>query len=583
MLKRGISSQFSARTPILTTPQRNKMVSFDLMNVSIKHKTWHYVFMVCFLALGCIAMFLLENYGGPGRDEQFQTLSVREYDISPLGLLVFWIGHKWSDLFGFSMLNLRILASIESLLAVGVTSVYFYRQLHKPMLSCIVFFLGCILLRTTGFNIYNWDSGTYLFDAISVCLLVSIIRHPSNSKCIWLGISIALMTLGRLPSGIFLPFSLLLIWISQTGTPNKFRLRSILLITGTWFLTVVLITWTILGSPIRYIELLTAGNMVTGHSLSEDSEWLINRFIDLIFTIPRNYAIALACIVFTVVCACIKRKMLNFIYAIIAFWSLLLLYIGFTFPHGIYSHKWPLGYDLPLSICLLLSVPVYNIFHKTKIKLTRETKLSLWACFALLCAMAFGSDAYWERCVSGFIIPVILCLLWPLKITGFHKFLHYFVLISTLTFSAAFIGHNYSLWKHLKDLQPISDSKVMEGLKGRSIASDEVTKSHDAILKLRNDHIPYIYLGNHLGANLEFGPDEGFSFQHYHYQFSYYDYWKKFNSTYIDNADAVIYLPDFEDYEYDQIVPELKMMGFRKEEKIGDAIILYREPRKNKE
>lgn len=533
------------------------------------------------VVLGCVSMFVLDGYGAPGRDEQFQTLCVREYSNAPLGLLVFWIGHLWTEWLGFSMLNLRILTSIESLLAVGVTSLFLYRRLRNPMLAGVVFLLGCILLRTTGFYLYNWDSGTYLFDAISICLLISCIQRPGTIKLIGLGVAIALMTLGRLPSGLFLPLALIIIWLSQAESPTKTKLNSMLTVSTGWLLTVILLTWIILGSPVRYIELLTGGNIVTGHSPVEDYDWIVYCVKKLVLTTPRYQSTAFACVIIAVACAKIKSRWNRVIWGCLTLWGVLFVALGFILPRGIYSHKWFFGYDMPFDFGLLIAVPIYNLFHKEKIRLNRETKLSLWACLALLAAMAFGSDAFWERCISGFIIPVLICLLWPVKREGFHRFMRYFVAVATITFCAIFIGHNISLWLHLKDMEPISGSKVMNGIRGSSISIDEALKSRDAINKVRKEGIPYIYLGNHLGANLETGQDEGFSFHNYHFQFTYYDYWQRFGADYIDKADAVIYLPDFHDYEYDLIVPELRTMGFTREEKEGDAIILYREPRKH--
>lgn len=541
------------------------------------HRNQRILLSILCIALGCTVIFLFDDYWAPSRDEQFQTLCVREYNHAPLGLFVFWIGHLWGKVFGFTMINLRILCSIESLLAVGVTSLYLYRRLHRPLLSCWAFLLGCVLLRTSGFGIYNWDSGNYLFDAIALCLLVSIIRKPNDSKYIGLGVTSAMLTLGRLPSVIFLPLSLLIIWISQNDKSLKYRFLSLIKIMAFWFLTMVLLIWFILGSPLHYIELLINGNIVTGHSPTEDSEMLFHRFVEMITIFPRSNGIALTCIVLAALCAIIKARHRLNLYFLIVLWSFMFLLVGAVFPRGITTHIWPLGYDMPLGLGFLLAVPVFNICHKKNIILSKGTKLSLWACFVMFVSMSFGSDAYWERCVSGFIIPLLICLLWPVPRIGFHQFIRYLVLIPTFTFGAAFIGNNYSLWIQTKNEIPITESKVMRGIRGRSFITEEVRKSRDAIKKVSEEGIPYIYLGNHLGSNLEFGPDKGFCFQNYHFQFTYYEYWQRFYNEYFDNVDAVIYLPDFQDYEYDLIVPELKSLGFIKEEKVGDAVILYRD------
>lgn len=82
---------------------------------------------------------------GPG-DESYQALCVADYRNNPLGMLAFFIGHLWQNLWGDTVLSLRCLASLEMLMAVGIAGLYLWRRTGRALMSAAVFTF-CILVR----------------------------------------------------------------------------------------------------------------------------------------------------------------------------------------------------------------------------------------------------------------------------------------------------------------------------------------------------------------------------------------------------------------------------------------------------
>lgn len=526
---------------------------------------------------GCAIMFALENYGANSKDELFQSICVRRYEESPLGLLSFRIGNLWTSIFGFSLLNLRILTSILLLLAIAVSTFYSYKITRKLKLSGILFLLGCIFLRAGTFSIYNWDTGTYLFDAFAICLLLSIIDKPSLLNLIGLGVTAALMTLGRAPSAIFLPLSTLMVFLScrkRLSQVETFKLCAVIVIS--WLAAMTILTALILGSPFNYTEAFFNHNVITGHSPFSEHRYLAKRFVDMTAALPNIWFYGIVCLILSVILPRLRRL---YSIPILAAWVIFCIITAYSNTEKNHNLLIYFGIDTPVSLGLLIAVPIFRLFNKNSSSNLGTLKLKLWSCFILLISVSFGSDAYMQRMTTGFLIPIIAGLLWEYRNNEFHVFLKYSLGITLITFGMMLASHLANLAYAYRNV-PISKKYPYSGIRADSMCHLETIRAEDAINKVRSEGIPYLYLGDHLAAELSFGPDEGLSFQNYHNTLTNSEQWLRYKKGLIDKIDAVVYVPGINKYKFDGIIADLKSEGFIKSEKIGKAMILYRNHRK---
>lgn len=544
----------------------------------IKNKIYDYIILFLCVAIGVTFLFVLNNYLGNGADEEFQTICVRRYNEAPLGLLVFWIGYLWTDLFGFTLLNLRNLTSIEYVLTMVVTTTYLYHQTRNVRLTGLVFLLGCVLIRLGSFCIYNWDSGTYLFDAIALCLLMSLMSRPNIRKAFLLGFSIGLMTLGRTPSVIYLPIVCFLVWLlTKKDEDKRIRTRLFVMITAGWLIAMLLFTTVILGSPWKYISLFANGNVISGHSPSNDGLHLWFRFKLMLKLLPSVCFFGAVTLLVTLLITKIKNQISASL--ILILWLLLCVLSSYWMSRHGFRITQILGMDTPLGLGLLLALPIYNLFGG-KIKCDRPTQLKLWGCFLTVFSFAFGSDAYQERWIFAFTIPVILAVLWKLPSKTLKRFLKYFVFISTLIFSSMWFVHVISNKTLYKDYVK-SDLPLLKGLYLAEERKMKLEKINDFIVGLRSEGVPYVFAGDHLLSEMLAGEDEGVSFHLYHVNISIGDHWENYRDTALNKVDAVLFYPgDFSDYN-ENIFADLEEEGFVIADRFENIYVYRRSLRKN--
>ena len=547
--------------------------SYRLKGLSLPTGITNSIIVVLAFACGCAVMFLFIDYGDHLYDEIYQTLCVRRYRESPLGLLTFWIGNQWTSIFGFSFISLRILTSIELLLSMAVASCYTYILTKNIRLSSLMFFLGCVLLRIGSFYIYNWDTGTYLFDTLAVCALISIISKPTLSKAILLGLFISLMSMGRIPSVVFLPVSLIIVWLSLKEYPlsNKCKLISTVVLSCLVFS--VLLCIIILGSPANYIHSFQMGNIISGHDPVSNHKMILNRLVFNILNLPERWFAGTFSLIISLICSRIKNLWVSS--ALLTVWIILCILISYWMTPTSLGIYLTLGIDTPLSLGLLIVLPVYSIFTHNYTS-DYKLKLKLWACAAIFICMAFGSDGFTERMVSAFTLPIIVGLLWNLRAKNFHKFLKSFCFITTLTFTAMYITHIARFVSIMSRDSELATVPPYTGLHLKSYYYDEIQRVDKAINFLKESEIPYAYLGNHLVTELIFGPDQGLSFQQYHYVLDTQNQWNLFKDDILPRINAVVCDISAPQSEYPEIIRDLERYGFTRQYKLGDALIIFR-------
>lgn len=540
-------------------------------------KYYDIIILILCVSVGSVLMFALNNFGEPIVDEEFQTICVRRYNEAPLGLLVFWIGHLWTDIFGFTILNLRNLTSIEYVLTMGITTIYLYRHTGNIRLSAIIFLLGCVLLRLGAFFIYNWDSGSFLFDAIALCLLMSIISKPTTVKAVLFGFAIGLITLGRTPSVIFLPAAIII--VSRSLKDNKgiaAKTRMPLLIIAGWLIAMLVFTSIILGSPWKYISLFAEGNVVSGHNPIKDIHQLWGRTAQVVLMAPYVWFYGFVSVLIAILLPRIKHK-LRAIF-IMAVWISYCLLIAYNWSDSIPRVNMYLGMDSPIGVSLLLALPIYNLFGG-HIKANKKSVLKLWSCGLLVVSIAFGSDAFNERLVTAFAIPVIVSVLWKLHAAKIKTFIKTLVLVATITFTSILCMHLIALKTMYPDWMR-TDIPVLRGLKMDKKIQRNLEDIYISIIKARKEGIPYVFVGNNLLSELLGGADEGISFQNFHARFYSDDDLEEYKKNIIPFVDEVIYLENPSPLY--QILPGvLREEGFTDSIRVNDITIFYRKPRRN--
>lgn len=546
-------------------------------------KSGREILVILCIAAGCITMFMLVNLETLHSDQLYQALCVRRYREAPLGLLVYWIGHLWCDLFGFSLLNLRILTSIELTLSVGIASCFLYSMTRNSVLSAAMFLTGCLLLRAGTFDIYNWDTGIYIFTTVSLCLMVSYVKKQSPSTLLWLGFFIGLTTLGRTPSAILLPLSLIWVWYASYEKKGvKQHTVNFCVICIGWLAAMLIFTSIILGSPEEYIKSFLDGNLISGHSPTSDYKRLSDNLIRVFCLVPTIWFMGLGTILTSVLLVRIKKPYLVFI--ILALWVLFNFSRQSLFASHTVKTDLDHGIDTPFGISLLIIPPLLALFFKNY-KISRETKTLLWACVIILIGISFGSDVFMRRMTVGFSIPIIMGILWNIKFSPLTRFIKTYIPVAIITLVTAFYTHTFTIYtiRNIdKDFFKKTDIKPFDGLTIASPRINEIESAYKAVTLVRKQGFPYIYLGNHYLTELAAGPDAVTRFHDYHLELYQYHNWINNKEIFINNIDVAIYPLEGPYYELPAVVDDLKKEGFTDSIRMNKTVILYRHNPKNK-
>lgn len=541
-------------------------------NLIRQNKTLDILTLIVCVVLGIASVFAFVNYAGFWADESYMALNVKNYDQSPLGLLTFYIGSQWTNLFGLSILNLRYLASVESLIAVAVTTLYLFRKTGDYRLCGLSFLFGCILMKLSAFPFHNWDSGIYIFDAIAVCLLVSVITSPTGVKYFLLGFTIGLITMGRVPSAIFLPLAMCIVIMASKYHCNQYSLlKALIILFGGWLTAMIILAFAIAGSPFNYLGLFREENIITGHSLTTNRLRFYNRLTYIIAKFSTVAITGVGTLILAVILPYIRKKIISvpLITAWIGYCILLTDYV----TNLNLETPFMLGGDLSVGLGLIVVYPVYNLIrHHAGDK---AVCLKLWAIIALLFSMAFGSDAFFERMTVAFSIPLIIAILYKTRIRWIGRFVRYTLCLGILVFGGMMLCYFkqivtvFNTYGHEIEIAPYN------GI----IAKDEwepmLIDIKPAVEMLRRDGEKFAVLGPHYPVKLVYDPPIDLPFQVYHEQLYKESGWEKYKDEILAEADAIVYVPDMKDLE-EGVLKDLEQEGFNQAQPVGKAVILRR-------
>lgn len=551
----------------------------DELHIDSKHSVVDYMLAAICVVAGCVTMFLLIDLNSGG-DEVYQSLCVRNYMESPLGLLTYFIGDMWSRLFGFSVLKLRVLASVEIILAVCVTSGWLYGRTRNLRLSAATFLLSCILMRAGSYYFYNWDTGTYLFDATALCLLMTAISRPTIRKCVLLGVAIALMTLGRVASGIFLPVVSILVYFAcrkdvHAVHEHKDRYAGIVMagmILIGWTVTMLLLTTAICGSPADYLSLFSARTVVSGHNPVSDIHMLWGRLAYIMLQLPATWFFGIVCLILGLVLIAVKKKTNRVL--IFLPWLIFCLLTSYWNSRSSGYVIFRLGIDTPLGLGLLSVIPVYSLYRRGY-RISRQCGLKLWACALATVSYAFGSDGFTERMVMAFILPVIVAVLWTEGNGWVRRYTRCVMIVSLLSFSTIYYCH-FAMGFRMREEMTKCDLPVLEGVRISKEDTSMVAIKDVAVVaeRLRREGKPFVYLGDERKLALVYGLKTSMPFHMYHHSWCNLSDWNKYKDLYAADAEYVVYHSDMSNDELPAILSDVRGRGFTDSISVGKIVIL---------
>lgn len=521
--------------------------------------------------LGSFALFAFNNLSTPNTDELYQTLSVKHYSDSPLAMLTFWIGNIWTRIFGFSILSLRNLLSTEQLITVGIATYWLWRHTRNIRLCAAAFLLTCVLFRTSTYFLYNWDAGAYIFDTAALILILSTIANPKPYKFLLCGAALTLVAMARIPTASFIPCAFVILWLAcrHKGIPSRLLLD----VAGGMTLCFLFVSTVMCGSPSAYCRAFAPENIISGHSPLSDTSYLLYRLRLIVSTTPAKWFPALGCALLPIVMAKCSRSASVII---IVTWTLASLLLIFSFDYAFTLASIWLGMDAPIGIAILLAIPTAWLFIGKIWTLRYCLRLELWACALFMSCVIVGSDAFIERLNSAFMLLPALAIVWPATKGTLRKYIKLMLILSLVCFSSLFAAYSciFSLKAHE---QPVHEKhKVFRGLRLHPEFLKEFGNAEEAIKLVREQKIPYLYIGDRKIAELTYGTDKGPNFHNFHKHPFVLENWLEMKPVLIDSIDAVVYVPETPYPELPAVVADIRASGFTDSIAAGNAIVLSR-------
>ena len=519
----------------------------------------HTLLTILTICAGCVIGFSGVNLGLPGPgDESYQALCVADYRNNPLGMLAFFIGHLWQNLWGDTVLSLRCLASLEMLLAVGVASLYLWRRTGRALMSAAVFTFCILVARATAFQLYNWDSGSYLFDAVALVAVASFLRGGDPRKAIVAGVAVACMALARVPSAVFAPVAFGFIWAGCRR--HGFSARDTSLVLGAYTaaaLASALILVTLMcGSPAEYIASFRPENLVGGHSPSDLPDWIKRigelGYNQMVWITPSAVAVAAGLLLHRL------QSGHRWLRAMAVIFTVALAFVVYRHREAWCDFEWnSLGADLPLTAFLLLLFPVWNLTHTRR---AATPGAELWWCAAMVVLMSFGSDTFFERMCGVFALPMAVGVTWPLMRGGERHMLKVYLIFFMVAFGSIWTTRQYHQYRLYR--VPMDEFPHQRGLLAHPVQYGGYKVNRAAIESCRRNGKSYMVFGARLNLLYTFGPDDGYPYHWFDsHLFRYPGGYIEAIKPYAERTDAVIYAGEM-GISYDELVENLAPMGY---------------------
>ncbi len=555
-----------------------------MRNTFILNTWWTKIIWILFcVAVSFWGFAFLQGWGDVWKDEAYQTWSILNWESSRVAPLSYWVGYKWMSIFGFKVVNLRLLATIIGSLAVTTSVIYSYYRTKNLILCGFLLMLGTWVWRADAFMLYNWDSGSYLLDCMALICIVEYFRRPTLNKAVFCGVTCALMTLGRLPSGILGPLMCVLMccygW--RNDIPYRKTLLNICVFVAVFIVVFICLLTLMYGNPVEYINSLNQGK-IGGHSLNDLGNYKWRMYILL-----ENFTFIFSPAIFCILLPLLFRKRLSVLLnekvfesrlkewliisclclfiVIEAIWTAKLYLV--SLPEGI------LGCTVPIVVALLLLCPVRNYSNPDKPKM-KIPEWELWGCAVTVLASIFGSDSYVGRIEGGFFLPIIIAVLWILG-RGVKEYLSVVVVLWLL----CCIGINVMHWiiQTRECIYEYTDEiGLYSGIKS-SVDFDKIIEDlKPAISLIKKNHEKYILIDDRNVIGMVLGPDDGPGYHDFEFFSEYPENWRRRHIDMLDRIDAVVYSKDFvkNKISAQKVVEMLRGYGYVYSQETDGAVIV---------
>lgn len=361
-------------------------------------------------------------------DESYQALCVGSYSCQPSAPAIFAAGHLWQWLFGHDALTLRYLGVICVLAAIAIGALWYYRRRGNALEACALMAAASLTATPAIFRIYNWDTGAYPVEALSLVAALSLWLRPRMWKTALLGALCALAFLSRVQLAIYLPLAL---WLAAAALPRRRRAAAALTLgafTAVWAAGALVI----FGSPLGHAEAIISGNFISGHTL-DNWRYLLRRArldtIDLpLAWLPLGAAAAAAAVFHRYRSP--RPWLRSALAVLLCGWIFLAAAITVTFYDGIIFAA-----DLPLFIIVAILPAAMHC--------RPMPAAAIWICVISVALTAFGSDAIAERYFSSYALAPLVAVVLPALRRGGRR------LLWTLIAFAATAGACTSAMRHI--------------------------------------------------------------------------------------------------------------------------------------
>lgn len=404
---------------------------------------------VIFGLSGIYLLFSNISYCEFMNDEYFQMLSCKDYTNAPLAMGTFFIGHIWCDLFGWTILSLRILARICIALSIGSACAYFLIKTRNWLLVSSIWLFCCLLATLSVFGIYNWDTGAYPSIAFGLIIMICYIANPCIFLAFFMGLACGIMTFVRLPFVTFIILCLAAAVLSNK-TSKGFNTKLILihcsLIIFTAIVIYLLAGYAVCGSIKGFFAAFNSENLISGHNPLDLSTvlWHIKQDFPYI-------CISWFCMFLCFYCArflnikdnlSIPRILVLSFLCMVSGWSVLRINaIALNYDTPLF------GLGFPLIIITTFFLPFFfsnagNSYRSLSYSKVRTINILL---FCAVLILGIGSDIPFGRWNVTFILPISLALIIPSLSSKGRSRIYYCLSLSTITMSAMWAYRSHAI------------------------------------------------------------------------------------------------------------------------------------------
>lgn len=374
-----------------------------MMKLSVKS-----ILALLFVLCGVICGFVGIQYPGLGYgDEGYQLLCIDYYRESPAGMLSYYIARAWQGVFGKSVICMRVLASLMTTASIAVGCAFLWHRTRNKIL-CTGIFLGCVITsRISDFNLYNWETGSFLFASLSLMMLLSLLERPQNWAFFLMGVTLALTCMAKITMMAEIAIA---VWVAVYTAQGNFRKGLIHVIYGScgWIITMSVVTKLMTGGIITYINAFVPENITSGHMLSDWSEYLTGYISEF----PRQFGCWAPALLSLPVGVLLPR-----LSGVSKTWTVI-LFVGVSC-----LTLWLFGnlsdYEYPLLGCGF-PILIYVVFFSKICRLlmpdgsaASKMDISLWVILFFVVLIGAGSNRWQERCTIVYALPMAVGVIWP--------------------------------------------------------------------------------------------------------------------------------------------------------------------------